>query len=102
MSEVARPEPFEEATQPLHGDLLEHLARTECMEVGAALVANDNVGAAVLGMVEAGATTEDVLSGLVMAGLLRRRQRWTDRLPLLGRLLTRHSLGFERVPTSDR
>jgi hypothetical protein len=91
----------EKAAQDDNLGLLERVAQTQSMEVGAALVASDHVGEAVLGMVQAGASSEDVLSGLVMAGMLRRRQRLADRLPVVGRLLARRSIGYERVLPHD-
>jgi len=59
----------------------ERLASNHAMEMGAALVRRDRAGEAILGMAEAGAPPEDVMAGLVMAGLARRVIRIRDRLP---------------------
>lgn len=49
--------------------------------VGAALAQHDKTGEAVLAMAEAGAQPDDIMAGLVMAGLARRVDRLRDRIP---------------------
>jgi hypothetical protein len=80
---------------------VDFVASQRSKEVGAALHSRDRVGEAVLGMTEAGATTTEVLSGLVMAGLLRHREQRLRRVPGLGKYLLRRSLPYELVLPSD-
>ena len=70
--------------------------------VGAAVTAAERVEETVAAMIGAGADISEVLNGLVMAGLLRPRQRRLDRFPLVGGLLTRRSVGYEPVPPRAR
>lgn len=59
----------------------ERLAENHAMEMGSALARQDRVGEAVLAMIETGAQPDDVISGLVMAGMARRVRRFRDFLP---------------------
>jgi hypothetical protein len=66
------------------------------MEMGEALAKRDRVAEAVLGMAEAGAHPDEVIAGLVMAGLVRKVPVPLFRLP--GR---RRRPRFEFVDTEE-
>ena len=102
---MIRPDPANGHPAP-GADEREHvlagLAASEPGTVGAAVTAAERVEETVAAMISAGADISEVLDGLVMAGLLRPRQRRRDRLPLVGGLLTRRSVGYEPVAPKAR